>query len=630
MRPPCGRGPNDPRLSKSRGYSVFTEISVMVTRGQGGADMFRKVVQVTNNFKLKHKLIISYILVVMIPVMIVGGGVVSYFRSQAMDRAIDQATNNVEKTKSQLGNLLRIPMDVSNTLLLDKDLERMVTTRYESVLELTKAYLNYDEFTRFKRTYREIAGVRFYYDNQTLINNLELIPIDENTSKTHWYQQAMSTKSLIWTYIDDNEPIPVRKLSLIRQLPFPERRTSGVLMVSLDQNELNRMLLQEPFETLIADEAGNVVAAKDSSFVGKTLESLDFGVDLSQLEKGTHKLNIKGEPSYMIVDELIPENSINGLRVVSVFSTESIVKDANKVSLIGLVIILLVLLIALAFVYIVSFLTSNRLLRLSRHLNRLALGDLNVVSRIDGNDEIGQLSRQFNYMVESIRSLMNQVVEKTEQNTALEIAQREIKLKMMASQINPHFLFNALESIRMNAHMKGEKEIANVVRLLGRLMRKNLEVGRESTPIKEEIEMVRSYLEIQKFRYEDRLKYELNIDPQAQEIRIPPLIIQPLVENAVVHGVEDKEDGVEVNVDIQFNGELLVIRIRDNGLGMTPQRLDEVIHSISSPDESENNRIGLRNVHQRLVLSYGEEHGLKIFSEYGRGTEFSFTIPVNV
>ncbi len=592
--------------------------------------MFRKVVQITNNFKLKHKLIISYILVVMIPVMIVGGGVVGYFRSQAMDRAIDQATNNVEKTKSQLGNMLRIPMDVSNTLMLDEDLEDVVTTRYESVLELTKAYLDYDDFLRFRFTYREIGDVRFYYDNPTLINNLELIPIDENISTAKWYQQALHTKSVIWAYIDDKEPIPVQKLSLIRQLPFPDHRTSGVLMVSLDQNELNRMLLQEPFETVIADEAGNVVAAKNPGFVGKTLESLDYGVDLGQLEKGSHKLDINDEPSYMIVDELIPENSMNGLRIVSVFSTESIVKDANRVSVVGLIIILLVLLIALAFVYIVSFLTSNRLLRLSRHLNRLALGDLNVVSRIDGNDEIGQLSRQFNYMVESIRTLMAQIVEKTEQNTALEIAQREIKLKMMASQINPHFLFNALESIRMNAHMKGEKEIANVVRLLGRLMRKNLEVGRERTPLREEIEMVRSYLEIQKFRYEERLKYELDVDSLANEIRIPPLIIQPLVENAVVHGVEDKEDGVMVNIDIQFKGEILVIRVRDNGLGMTPERLEEVKSWISSPDEPEKNRIGLRNVHQRLILSYGEEHGLKISSEYGTGTEFTFTIPVNV
>lgn len=179
----------------------------------------------------------------------------------------------------------------------------------------------------------------------------------------------------------------------------------------------------------------------------------------------------------------------------------------------------------------------------------------------------------------------------------------------------------------MNAHLKGDKEIANVVRLLGKMMRKNLEVGRESTPLKEELEMVSSYLEIQKFRYEDRLSYTLSIDPAASLIRIPPLIIQPLVENAVVHGVEDKEEGVHVEVKVETDGHRVRVTVRDNGMGMTPERLAEVRRFISGSHEPEQTRIGLRNVHQRLVLSYGEEHGLRIVSEYGSGTEIQFTLP---
>lgn len=589
--------------------------------------MLKKWIRLNNNLKLKHKLIASYILIVMIPVMIIGGVLVGYFRVQAMDRAIDQATNNVEKIKTQMANMLRMPLDVSDTLLLDKTMEKMATTRYESVLELTKAYRAYEGFRPFTKLYREIEGVRFYYENPTLINNLELIPVDEEIRNRFWYQQAKASKSVNWYYINDDEDIPVRRLSLIRQVPFTDRQTSGVLMISLDQQELNQMLAQEPFETLIADERGYVVAAKNPMLVGQTLQKMDYGVDLSQALKGSHKLDINGEPSYMIVDELIPELSSNSLRIISVFSTQSIVQDANRISVFGLFLILLVLLIALFFVYTVSILTSKRLLHLSRHLNRLALGDLNVVSPIDGNDEIGQLSRQFNYMVESIRTLVEQVVEKTEQNNALELAQREIKLKMMASQINPHFLFNALESIRMDALMKGEKEIANVVRLLAKLMRKNLEVGREHIPLKDEVEVVRSYLEIQKFRYEERLVFELSVDPNASDVLIPPLIIQPLVENAVVHGVEGKENGVKVELFIQVQNDEVQVKVRDNGLGMKPERLSEVVASLTSAEETGRTRIGLRNVHQRLAMTFGEQHGLKISSVYGEGTEFSFTVP---
>ncbi|MFD1177686.1 histidine kinase [Paenibacillus puldeungensis] len=582
----------------------------------------------TNNIKLKHKLMITYVMVVMIPVLIVGMAITAYFRSQAMDRAIAQTTNNVEKVKTRTATMLRVPADISDAFMLDKRLGTIASTRYSSVLELTRAYLSYTDFREYVRRYREISGIRFYYDNPTLINNLELIPADSNIKSTSWYEKAMSSKNSGWLYIHDQQEIPVNRLSLIRQISFEGIPKSGVLMVTMNQEELNRMLRQEPFETLIADEQGYIVASKNPSLVGKTLESLDFGVDLRKQHKGTLKMNVKGEPSYVVVDTLTPESSMNGLKFISVFATKPIVEDANRVSYVGLVIILLVLLIALFFVYIVSLLTTNRMLRLSRHLNRLALGDLNVVSNIDGNDEIGQLSRQFNYMVGSINRLMEQVVEKTEQNNALELAQREIKLKMMASQINPHFLFNALESIRMNAILKGDKEIANVVRMLGKLMRKNLEVGREHTPLKEEMEMVRSYLEIQKFRYEDRLKYTLTVQDEVAGIRVPPLIIQPLVENAVVHGVEDKEDGVDVDVRIWNEAGLVHVLVRDNGMGMTPERLAEVTETITGPEEPERNRIGLRNVHQRLVLSYGEEHGLNISSVSGVGTEITFTIPM--
>ncbi|WP_145411305.1 sensor histidine kinase [Paenibacillus xylanexedens] len=589
--------------------------------------MLKRLIQISNNLKMKHKLLISYVLVVMVPVLIVGLAVTAYFRQQALDNAIEQTINNVDKIKSQTATLLRVPTDISNILMFNKDLEKIVNTRYESVMELTRAYLAYKDFEEYKRQYREVAGIRFYSTNPTLINNLEIIPVDQQTKDSYWYQKALTSTSIGWFYIPNKEDNPVHKLSLVRKVPFPEYRTEGVLMIGINQDELNELLRQEPFETLITDEQGYIVAAKNTELVGQTLNQLDFGIDLQNQAKGTLEADFQGEPSNIVIDELNPMYSINSLKVISVFATKNIVKDANKISLIGMSFMILVLVIALLLVYIISFLTSNRLLRLSRHLNKLALGDLNVTSRIDGNDEIGQLSRQFNYMVKSINDLMTQVVETSEQNTQLEIAQKEIKLKMMASQINPHFLFNALESIRMKAHIQGEAEIANIVRLLGKLMRKSLEIGSGKTTLKAELEMVRSYLEIQKFRYGDRLAFVIDIHPEVEKISIPPLIIQPLVENAIVHGLENKEGTVRVYISIYPMDEVIQVHVKDDGAGITPERLVEVMQFICGPEEQEKSRIGLRNVHQRLTLTYGEPHGLQIKSVYGEGTEVSFTLP---
>lgn len=588
-----------------------------------------------NNMKLKYKLIFFYIIVVMIPVLIVGIILTSYFREGALNRAIDQATNNVAKIKSQLYSKLRVPTDISNLLYFDEDLEKLVNTHYPDTLELTKAYLNYTDFKEFILQYREVSNIRFFIDNPSLVDDMSIAPVTPEIEAKAWYQKAMQTKEIYWMYIPDKEPYitsakgTINKLSLVRQVYYLEYGKPGILMVQVAQDELNQMLYQEPFETIIVDEQGYIVSAKNPQLVGSTVDAFDIGIDVQSESRGVVKTMVKDKDAYVIIDEMSPELSASKLKIISVFETKSILSSANNVSKLGLMIVVGVLLVALVLVYTISLLTSNRLLRLSRQLNQVALGNLNIVSHIDGTDEIGQLSRQFNYMVSSINRLINQVMESNERNNTLEIAQREIKLKMMASQIHPHFLFNALESIRMNAHLKGEKELANIVRLLGKLMRKNLEVGRERAPIKEEVEMIRSYLEIQKFRYEDRLEYTIEFDPRTSEILIPPLIIQPLVENSVVHGLENKQGTVHVHVSITLdeNQEVRVL-VTDDGIGMKEERLSEIMDVITKVEEEERGRIGLRNVHQRLTLYYGPEHGLRITSEAGEGTKIAFSIPV--
>lgn len=577
--------------------------------------------------KLKHKLVISYVLVVMIPVLIIGVGVTYYFRQQAMDQAIQQAENNVDRIKNQTMTLLRVPTDISNLLMFNSEIKEIANTKFANMLQLTRSYHSFTLFNEYLQQYRELYGIRFFSFNSTLVNNYEFIPVNAEIEDAPWFKKAMDSTSIGWFYIPSTEDYPADTLSLVRGVQFPEYQSRGVLMVLINRDELNNMLSQEPFNTMIVDSQGYIVAAKDTKIVGSTFESLNMGVNLGSQKKGLIEANVYDEPSNIIVDEMTPSSSMNGFRIVSIFSTESIVSNAKQISLIGMLFIILVLVVAMALVYVISLLTTNRLLRLSRQLNRLALGDLKVVSHVDGNDEIGQLSRQFNHMVASINELMEQVVETSEQNNRLAIAQKEIKLKMMASQINPHFLFNALESIRMKAHIKGEAEIANIVRLLGKLIRKNLEIGSGKTTIKAEMEMVRSYLQIQKFRYEDRLDFELSIREGIEKEKIPPLIVQPLVENAIVHGLENQEEGVRIEVTIYEENDLVHFTVKDNGAGIRPERLKDVITSITGPEEQEKSRIGLRNVHQRLTLSYGEEHGLIIASELGKGTRIDFTVP---
>ncbi|MCQ4088683.1 sensor histidine kinase [Saccharibacillus sp. JS10] len=586
-----------------------------------------------NDMRIRNKLIFFYVIVVMIPVLIVGFIVIQYFRLDALEKATKQTENNVQRIKTQIENLLNVPISVSNQLLLDRDMERVATTVYpaDRPIELVNAYRNYTDFTNYVRAYSEVRSIQLFTDNSTLFNNLQFMNADREIQATNWYKQAMQQRSIFWMYIDDmNNPRLQnnKQLSLVRQIFFPNTGKRSVLVIQINTDYLNELLSQEPFDTMVADKDGYIVAAKNQSSIGKTLEEMGFELAAEDTEQErSFERKIEGVDYQVSINTLIPDSSVSGLTVVSAFSSASIVHDANRIGLIGAGLIVFILFMALLAVYFNSRLISSRLLKLNRNLNRVAEGDLGTVSRIDGQDEIGQLSEQFNYMVVNINELMSQVYEASEANNRMEVMQREIKLKMLASQINPHFLFNALESIRMRAHIQGEKDIARAVQLLGKLIRRNLELGNRHASLRSELDMVRSYLDIQKFRHGDRLHYELSAGEDTLNTMLPPLIIQPLIENAIVHGLENKETEGCVTLHAVRIGEEVLIDVVDNGAGMTPERLKQVEESIREKEESEESRIGLRNVHQRLVMTYGEECGLRISSELGKGTQIYFKIP---
>lgn len=590
--------------------------------------LLRRVILRMSDIRLRNKLMLSYIFVVFIPVLLVGIILTAEFREHALKQATGQTLNNVDRIKKRTSDILRMPLDISNKLLTDKRLNRIVNTNYESTFDVVKAYWDYNDSRDYNYNYKEVYNVRFYTTNPTLLTNWEILQAGEETKQAFWYKEASdpANDSILWYYVQDETKGSRSYFSLIRKINFPEYRTNGILVIDVDRDELNAIVSQEPFDTMILDGKGIIIAAKNRDWVGHAIADLDLGRDLLDKPKGTYEINYGGQPSKMVIEDLLPPSSRNGLKIVSVFTIASIVSEADRISKLGLSIMLISLVIAVVLIYFTSSFLTRRLLLLYKVLSRVALGDLNAVSTVQGNDEIGLLSRQFNHMVASIRGLMEEVTETQRQKSNLELRQKDIKLKMMASQINPHFLFNALESIRMKAHVNGQTEISNIVKLLGKLMRRSIEVGGRKVKLKEELELVRYYLEIQKFRYGDeRLSFRVEAEEDALLEEVPPLIIQPLVENAVLHGLETMEFGGFVSVTAHVGDGSLWIKVADNGVGIASDRMAEIRESLEDPDDAEGQRIGLRNVHQRLLLSCGQ--GLILESEPGQGTRILMRMP---
>ncbi|MEI2395769.1 cache domain-containing sensor histidine kinase [Paenibacillus phytohabitans] len=590
--------------------------------------MYTRIITLMNNLKLRTKLFLSFGCVVLIPVLIVGVFLTSELRNMALDNALEQITANVDRVKKRTGEMLNVPLDIAYRLSNDSRLEEAANHRYESVYDVVQAYWDYPDFREFVRLYKEISSIRLYIDNPTVLDNWEFLQADAAVTQESWYQTALAQKGLVcWNYIRDNRNGKYY-LSLIRKIDFLKQRTTGVLIVNVNTERLNSILDQETFETIIVDENDNIVASNRADTLGKTLEDIDFKPLSPLAGQGPADVRIDGKPSKMLIDDWHPGGSLNSLRIISIFSVESIVGEPNRIISLASMVIISALILAIILIYYFSRLLTGRMLHLSKHISKVASGNLEARLVIDGKDEIGQLARQFNHMVRNINVLMSEVQESNRQKNATLLKQNEIKFKMMASQINPHFLFNALESIRMKAHSRGQTDISQVVRLLGKMMRKNLEVGNGRIALQSELETVSCYLIIQKFRYNDRLAYELYVDPAANAIQIPPLIIQPLVENCVIHGLENRMDGGMVRVDIRVENALLKVEVSDNGIGISAARIAEIRQMLDNKDDYETNNIGMRNIHLRLQLTYGPECGLNLASQSGYGTQISFAIPL--
>lgn len=591
--------------------------------------MFQEILRRINNIRLRQKLIFSFIIVVFVPVMAVGLLLTNELSDRALDDATKQTQNNVERVKQRMEETLKVPAEISFRLMFDSRLKEVLNTRYEEIYDVVKSYRNYPDLKDNLNYYKEISDIRIYTSNESLINNWEFMFPTEEQTESAWYKQAMEKKGqIVWTYIENEKKKKQKYLSLARRIDFTEYKSHAVIVIDISADYLNSILSQEPFTTFILDDNHNIVSSNRTEWIGMKIDNLDWDTDVFSRGSGTYTVDLNGQNSKVFIEQLLPKESPNSLRVATIFSIDSILADSRRTSKLGLGVIAGSLAIAIVMIYGLSYLLSRRMLTLSRHMNRVAIGNFNRDIRIDGKDEVGQLARQFQVMTESIQDLMTEVQQTTEQRNQLTLKQNEIKFKMLASQINPHFLFNTLESIRMKAIVNGQIELAKVVRQLGVLMRNSLEVGGRDITLESEFDMIRNYLEIQKFRFEDRLQYELSIEDAAKEVMIPPLIIQPLVENAVLHGLESKLEGGYVKVSAAYSTDGLLVQVHDNGSGMTRERLEQLRSLLREGEADERTRIGMLNVHQRLQLSYGEDCGLQLESVRGEYTHIQFLIPV--
>ncbi len=385
---------------------------------------------------------------------------------------------------------------------------------------------------------------------------------------------------------------------------------------------------REVFENLY-EEADKDYAQNNLKRILKTLNTLEDRVEeieADALVSGNYDLNMERlDLNIRVLTDLLQEQiqkyiyyettNLEELRV----GIRSDVDRAIQMS----VIVFAVILIGTVLINrkIVSGITEpiSRLCEVTRQAGK---GDFAARAPEGGNDELAVLNQGFNQMVERIGNLVEDI--RVEQ-----LNLRATELKLLQAQINPHFLYNTLDTIIWLAEAGQKEQVVMMVSTLSDFFRTTLSKGRDYITVKEEATHIRSYLTIQQFRYRDILEYEMDIPEELEEYQILKLTLQPLVENALYHGIKNKRGLGHILVSGKKQGEHLVFTVRDNGKGMDPERLAYVQRLISGElkDEDAPSGFGLFNVNQRLQLNYGPEYGLLLASEEGEWTEVNVIIP---
>lgn len=270
--------------------------------------------------------------------------------------------------------------------------------------------------------------------------------------------------------------------------------------------------------------------------------------------------------------------------------------------------------------YYIPLSITRPIRRLSQVTRQVAKGDLTVRSDVKSGVEVLVLSDSLNTMVDKINELLEQVKEE-------QIHLRKAEFEVLQAQINPHFLYNTLDTIVWLAEGGDQKKVVSMVGSLSEFFRTSLSHGEDIISIKRELSHVRSYLEIQQIRYQDILEYDIRVPDELDVYKIPKISIQPLVENALYHGIKNKRGRGQIIIGGEAREDCFVIWVKDNGIGFTPERLAQIQERISSKTFSSKEYFGLYNVNARIRLNFGEEYGISIESVHTEYTIVSVKLP---
>ena len=580
-----------------------------------------RLAQRLSSVSIQKQLFIVYIPLIFLATMFIGTFLIYDSTQQLLQNYKHLAALNTQRAKSTVFNTTNTFLNTATTLSNDLNLRDLLTTSYQTENEAIVAINNYLVLDNIRDLQPSMSTITIYVTNETIPNYKYFTQVDESIEKTDWFQKAYTQSSAFWmTQSDEKTP---NHLFLFKSLPLPLSNKKAILSLQLDYNFLSNQLRTSAYDL-------ELQLNDDPLFYNDELKHVG-NVPSFKLEKTITPKEVmqktEGPLAVVAVNSLKLLNSPDRIYFYSI--DYQAYTSLKKNMLLWGSIILIILLATLCIIVLFARFFSNRIQQLQSAVYYASLEQYDQLQNVSGKDEVSKISLDFHKIIHHIHQKEEEIYRSKILEQELLNKQQQMDYKLLASQINPHFLFNTLETIRMMSLKSGNSDVAYAIKLLGKSIRYTLEIhGTKLTTLEKSLEFVHTYVRIQRMRFGERVNYSYTVDNtlNAKEVQMLPLLIQPLVENAVSHGLEGLTSNGKIELSVLKKNTDIEIQIKDNGIGIPPKELQLLQQKIQASSSNSKESIGLSNVNHRVKMYYGEAYGLTISSIIGEGTTVSLLI----
>lgn len=578
-----------------------------------------------SKIKVQKQLYLIFFAAIFIPVTLIGGYQVFNTRKLLASHYEEQAYADNLRVRSILLDMTTSVYDKASYLCKDSALKELLEHSYSTREEAFAALEDFSSFEDIQLQDAAIEEIAVYNTNTTLPDYKTLHYADEEIRKNDWYQKMESSAAPFWTAFlgEDKFGNPQVQIALYSKVFLTKTDSFAVLKISLSSNHIKNRLETGTHELTLWLNQDSPIYSSGGSFedgitIYKGLVSLPYSGMVS-LDNKKVFASVSQLDSYYSDDTFY----------ICVVNQEG-VAYIQKMTRTYVAVLLLILLVISSFIYLFSRYFGKRVATLRHAMHQASSGNYNIIDTFNGSDELSDAFSDLNLMVRDILKKEAEVYNSKLRAQELINRQQQMEFKMLSSQINPHFLYNTLETIRMRSIKAGNREVANGVKLLGKSMRYVLDnTATASTTLDKELDYIETYLAIQKLRFHDKINYSLKypLDMDLSTYHILPLLLQPVVENAIIHGLEEVEKDGRIILHIEEKEGVLHIKIFDNGCGMSQEEQSRLLSNMRQKEHDSAKSIGLYNIYQRIRLCYGSQYGITIKSKKLIGTLFELTIP---